>query len=80
MLKTYDPREIRQILKDMQYTEIIPPEHAEHRILYFQKDVLVELKMDEEYLPLQIEVLCGRIGLTKDEFDDRNKKAKKHKI
>jgi hypothetical protein len=80
-LKTYDPREIRRILKDMQYTEIIPPEHAEHNILYFQKDdVLVELKMDEEYLPLQIEVLCERIGLTKDEFEDRYKKAKKHKI
>jgi len=64
----------------MQYTEIIPPEHAEHSILYFQKDELVELKMDEEYLPLQIEVLCERIGLTKDEFEDRYKKAKKHKI
>jgi hypothetical protein len=79
-LKTYDPREIRRILKDIGYTEIIPPEHAEHNILYFQKDVLVELKMDEEYLPLQIELICERIGLRKEEFEERYKLAKKHKI
>jgi hypothetical protein len=57
-MKNYDPREIRRILKDMGYSEIVPSEHTEHNILYFQKDVsLVEVKMDEEYLPLQVELL-----------------------
>lgn len=64
----------------MVYTETIPPEHAEHN-MYFQKDVLlVELKMDEEYSPLQIELLCERIGTKKEEFEERYKLAKKHKI
>jgi hypothetical protein len=80
-LKNYDPREIRRILKDMGYSETIPREHTEHNISYFQKDaLLIELKTDEEYLPLQIELLCERIGITTEKFEERYKLAKKHKI
>lgn len=79
-MKIYDPREIRRILKDMGYTETIPPDHAEHNILYFHKDVLVELKMNEEYFPLEIELLCERIGIITHKFEERYKLAKKHKI
>ena len=71
---------MRRVLKDKGYTEITPHEHSEHNILYFQKDVIIELKMDEEYLPLQIQLLCERIGLSVNEFEERYKLAKKHKI
>ena len=79
-MKTYDPREIRRTLKDVGYIEVISPGHAEHNLSYFRKDVLVELKMDEEYLPLQIELICERIGLKREEFEERYKLARKHKI
>jgi hypothetical protein len=79
-LKTYNPREIKRILKDMGYTEIIPPEHAEHNLIYYEKDELFELKMDEEYLPLQIELICERIGFKIEEFEKHYKLTKKHKI
>jgi hypothetical protein len=79
-LKIYDPREIRKILKNMEYNEIIPPAHSEHNIVYFQKEVLVELKMDEEYFPLEIELICERVGIKRADFEERYKLAKKHKI
>jgi hypothetical protein len=49
------------------FSEIIP---ADPNFRYFQNDeVLVELKMDEEYAEVQIELICQLLGLSTRDFD-----------
>jgi hypothetical protein len=68
-LKVYEPRIIRQMILELNdgFSEIIPDDP---NIRYFQNtEVLVELRMDEEYIEDQIELICERLGLSTRDFD-----------
>ena len=80
-MEHYHPQTIRHVIKYLGkgFSEIYTP-HS-NSIRYFQnKERLVELKMDEDYLDIEVELLCTQLGIRVEDFEVLYRKARKHKL
>lgn len=73
----YDPRQVRNVLRELKCTEIMP---ADPDLRYFQNDHgMGQVRMSEPVDDDQIEILCQNLGRDLADFKERLKKDKKHK-
>jgi hypothetical protein len=76
-LSEYDPRQVRNVLRELNCTEIIT---ADETIRYFQNSKgLTQLRMHEMVDDDQLDIMAENIGHDPDDFRDRVKKDRKHK-
>lgn len=77
-LTKYDPLRIRNVILNcgISYTErLTEPNEIKIRFYYTHDDRCVELKMNEEYLDEEIQLLCPIIGITKEQFNELYEKT-----
>ncbi|MGI0000175.1 MAG: hypothetical protein ACRD6Q_03030 [Nitrososphaeraceae archaeon] len=75
--------QIRQVILKcgLNFQEFYPISN-EYDLRYYSnpENKFVELKMREEYLEEEIELLCPQIGISLEEFKELNRRARKHKL